>query len=192
LIRSHLENIETTHCRLRPVTRDDVPFIYHLRREHPDQFLNPIPDGIEHQYSYFEKYDLRFENGDEVYYLIRDKLKDEDAGAVRLTDINAPGWYNWHSLIVRTTASPQVGIDVCALFYAIGFDILDKKLCGPWPVRKTFRKMIRIHEHMKMAKPAREDDEFYYYQVAEADYRIHSPALRRASFGVIKGLHDAG
>lgn len=169
-----------------------MPFVYDLRREGREQFLNPIPEGIEHQYAYFDQYLPQFEAGEQIYYLIRDLQKDEDVGVVRLTDLKADSWYNWHSLIVRTSASPQVGIDICIMFYAIGFDILGKDRCGPWPVRRTFEKMIRIHRIMKMAKAVSEDDEYFQYQVLRPDYEEHAPALRRTSFGVIKGIHDVG
>lgn len=189
---ARLLHLSTNYCAIRPLEREDIPFLYDLRREGREQFLHPIPEGISHQYDYYETYLARFRAGDEIYYVIRDVIKDEDVGVVRLTDIRDEGAYNWHSLIVRTSASPQVGIDICIMFYAIGFDILGKTVCGPWPIRRSFEKMIRIHKHMKMAKPVAEDEAYYQYQVVRPDYLEHAPPLRRASFGVIKGVHDGG
>lgn len=190
LIDSRLLILQTRHCGIRPITREDVPFIYDLRREDRARFMSPIKEGIEHQYEYFDQYQTRFEAGDEIYYVIRDLRRDTDIGVVRLTEIRTPDACNWESLIVRENTSPQIGIDICIFFYAICFDILGKKFCGPWAVRRSFENMIRIHAQMKMAKIVREDEEFYYFRVSEADYRVHSPRLRHLSFGVIRGVHD--
>jgi len=189
LIDPRLLNVRTNYCTLRPLEVADVPLIFDLRSEEREQFLNPISRDIGAQYAYFERYLDRFRAGDEIYYAITDKRLQEDVGVVRLTDILQPSWCNWHSLIVKASASPQVGIDVCATFYAMAFDVLGKNICGPWPVRRSFRKMISLHERMKMAKPVREDDEYYYYQVSVDDFKAHAPALRRTSFGVIEGIH---
>lgn len=189
LIDVRLLDLETNYCRIRPLERADVPLVYRLRRESRDQYLNPILEDISHQYEYYESYLSRYESGDEIYYVIHDLKLGEDVGVVRLTDIQEGPRYNWHSLIVLRNASPQIGIDICVMFYAIGFDILGKETCGPWPVKKSFTKMVRLHEYMKMAKIVEEDQEYYYYQVEAPDYQAISPALRRASFGVVKGVH---
>ncbi len=170
--------------------REDIPFMYNLRHNNPSSHLLPLPEGIEHQYAYFDKYLTRLAAGEEVYYVLHDKQKRQDVGVFRITELLGKDHCNWQSLIVSDAASPQVGVDICQSVYALAFDLLDRRYCGPWIINKNFHKMIRIHALMKMAKPISEDGEFYNYQVDRSDYEAQAAKFRAMSFGKVKGLHD--
>jgi hypothetical protein len=71
---SQLLHICSKHLVLRPATRRDVPLIYSLRRSERGRNLNHTDPDIEVQYKYFENYLKRFESGEEIYYVIVDRV----------------------------------------------------------------------------------------------------------------------
>ena len=94
-MNSELLNIKSKHIELRPATREDVPLIFELRRSERGSWLNTTSGDIALQYEYFERYLDRFLAGSEIYYVIIDRVSDEEVGIFRLTQINEEYGFCW-------------------------------------------------------------------------------------------------
>lgn len=185
ILDSRLLRVTSQHLSIRPVTAADVPFIFELRRSERGQFLNSTDPDIARQYEYFASYLERFDAGDEIYYVICDNQTNVKCGIFRLTRITAAPKIGWEGLILNKSASPMVGIDICATVYEIAIFVLGREELGPWAIKPNNRPMLRIHEYMSTAFEVQRDDESLWYSVKSEDYLRRREWLQRRGFGVI-------
>lgn len=166
----HINPLKSRYCHLYFVDIHDADFIYDLRLNRKNNFLKSTSFKKEDQVTYLKNYKNRFEDRQEIYYKIYDTRNQTFAGVVRLTDINHEKTFNWQSLVVAESASPNLAIDTMLTIYKIGFELLCKDICGPWEVDKNFVKMMKIHNLIGMAKIIDQDDVYYYVSVKKEDY----------------------
>ena len=178
--------VESKHLIFRPATVDDVPLIFDLRHSVRGKMLNHTSQDIADQYSYFESYKKRFEDGQEIYYVIRDKNIDLDVGIFRLTNIDKSTSVGWEGLVIGERSSPFLAVDICASVYEISFNILGRSELGPWKVRPDNAVMIGIHNYMKVARQISEIDNRLVYQVKHGSYTSRRHWLHNRGFGVLK------
>jgi hypothetical protein len=182
-----LLNTESSLIKMRPATVEDVPFIFDIRHSPRGQWLNVTSPEIADQYSYFDKYLQRYENGDEIYFMIHDKKKGRDSGIVRMTRILEPKNFGWEGLVMTPDSTPGCALDVAASIYSMGFDWLERDECGPWKVLKANVRVMRMHELMKIARKIGEEDLNWLVSVKKSDFVVGIDSLRARGFGRI---HD--
>lgn len=173
---------------LRPIDVKDAKLILDLRTRRQNNFLKATHGGIEEQISYLNSYINRFNNREEIYYKIHDPRTKTDAGVVRLTELNSSTAFNWQSLVVSEAASPQLALDAMMLIYSIGFDWLGRSVCGPWEVKKTFEKMMKIHAFTGMAEVVSSDDEYFHVAVTKERFFNQIGRFRKLGLGHLESL----
>ena len=184
-MHSQLLSPQSSLIRMRPATIADVPFIFNIRHSQRGQWLNATSPNIADQYSYFEQYLQRYENGDEIYYVIFDKKLGRDTGIVRMTRILEEVNFGWEGLVMEPVTTPGCALDVAASIYSMGFDWLNRSECGPWKVLKSNIRVMKMHEMMNIAKKVGEDDLNWLVSVAKPDFVAGIGSLRARGFGRI-------
>lgn len=178
--------VESKHLIFRSATVDDVPLIFDLRHSVRGKILNHTSPDIADQYSYFESYKERFEEGREIYYVIRDKKVDLDVGIFRLTNIDKSICVGWEGLVIGERSSPFLAVDICASVYEMSFKILGRSELGPWKVRPDNSVMIKIHNYMKVARQISEIDNWLIYLVEHDWYISRRHWLHSRGLGDLK------
>lgn len=176
---------ESTLISMRPMTIDDVEFIFRIRHSERGQWLNVTSPDIKDQYIYFENYLQRFRAGDEIYYMIHDKGRGLDSGIVRMTRILETEGFGWEGLVLQPETTPGCAIDVAATVYSMGFDWLGRNECGPWRVLKANSRVMRMHQQMGVARQVGEDENNWLVSVNREDFTHGIESLRRRGFGRI-------
>ena len=82
-----IKKIETKLIKLYPISKSDMKFIYELRTKRNKNQLKQISDNIEDQYAYFDKYNLEFKKGNEIYYKVESLKNKKLSGVVRIFNI---------------------------------------------------------------------------------------------------------
>ena len=182
MIGNHLE-VQTGIISMRPVLQSDARLIYDLRHSKRGSWLKPTSTDIRDQEKYLKDYLIRFEDNDEVYYVIRDLKLGLDLGVTRITKLNEPEIFGWEGLIISEEASPGVAIDLVYSIYKIGFELLGKKLCGPWGVRKDSERVIRLHQVMGIAEIVSEDEVYWFYHVTSESFFRSQRYFESRGFG---------
>jgi hypothetical protein len=180
-----LQYVQSRFLELHPIIREDIPFIYDLRTQTPNNFLNPISSDIAEQYAYYEKYLEKYNRGSEIYYKILDKAKKRYCGVVRLTEIDEAHVFNWQSLVVAKDSSPQIGIDIMLVIYSLGFENLNRSICGPWPVDLRFKEIFSIHKFIGMTDLQGQDENFASLVVTKERFLEKIGMFRARGLGVI-------
>lgn len=178
-----LELVQSSIVKLRAATINDVPLIYSLRTSPGGAFLNSISLDIADQYIYFDKYLERNNAGKEIYYIIHDRKIGDDVGIVRFTGIDEEYAFSWESLIIRPGCTPGVAIDVHATIYGLGFNVLDRQLCGPWEIKKNNEHMLRIHQLMDVAFMVGEHNNCWLYSARREDFVKREKYFTDRGFG---------
>ena len=169
---------------------NDSEYILKLRlEERNDNFLLSTDDSLEKQIEYFHAYKKKFDLQEEIYFKIFDVTRNEFSGFVRLTKIKSKTDFNWESAVLDKKSSPNLFIDLMLMIYRIGFDFLERETCGPWKVKKEFKKMMKIHTIIGMTEIYDEDDEFYYIQVKKDKYQQKIDYFSRKKIGNILNLN---
>ena len=164
--------IKGNYAHLYHIEVNDSEDILKLRLEkRDDNFLMSTDDNLEKQIEYFHNYKKKFDRKEEIYFKIFDVSRNEFSGFVRLTNINSKTDFNWESAILDKKSSPNLFLDLMLMIYRIGFDFLGREVCGPWRVRKDFKKMMKIHSLIGMAEIAHEDEEFYHVHVKKQNFQ---------------------
>ena len=180
----------TGKVALVPVEINDAEFIFNLRERHEKSFLKKGAKSISDQEKYLIEYLKRYKNKEEIYYkIINLKTKNVEA-VVRITELSMGNKFNWESLISIPNGDPTVVIDVMLAVYSIGFDFLNKTVCGPWNVDRKHLSMQKIHDRIGMAKIDNETSEYYSYKVVKADFVKIIPKFKRLGFGLVSGIRS--
>lgn len=176
-------------CSLIHIEESDAEFICNLRNEkRDDNFLKKTPDNVDAQIDYIRNYKKRFNNFEEIYFKILDNKNNKACGLVRLTEILNNDIFNWQSLVVATNSSPNIAIDSMLMIYRIGFEFLNKKVCGPWEVDKNFIKMIKIHNFIKIAKMSDSNEKYFLFSVNIDDYKNNIERFKKMNYAKLTNL----
>lgn len=181
--------IKGKFTHLHHVDINDAEFIIKLRtEERDDNFLMSTENSLNKQKEYLVNYKKRFELQEEIYYKVYDVLKKQFLGFVRLTKIQSKDSFSWESAVLDKSSSPNLFIDLMLMIFKIGFDYLDRDVCGPWKVKKQFKKMMRIHEIVGMTETIMENEDFYEVLVKRKNYEKKINNFNRKNLGIITNL----
>ena len=181
--------IKGNFVHLYHIDVNDSEKILKLRlEERDDNFLMSTDDNLERQIEYYHNYKTKFDRKEEIYFKIFDVSRNDFSGFVRLTNINSKIDFNWESAILDKKSSPNLFLDLMLIIYSIGFDVLGREVCGPWRVRKNFKKMMKIHALVGMFEIAYEDEEFYYVQVKKRMYEQKIKYFSKKYLGTLLNL----
>ena len=131
----------------------------------------------------------RFENGDEIYYKVRNRQNSKIEAVVRLTELKNLPIFSWESLISVEGSDPTTPIEIMLTIYKIGFEIFGCEQCGPWDVDKEHLSMQRIHTIVGMANPIAESDSYFKYAVFKSDYAERISKFNRMGFAQLVGVN---
>ena len=141
--------LETDFVVFEPVSIVDAKFIYNLRTNKKNNFLNPISENLEDQKIFINNYLEEFDKGNEIYYKLFEKKNFNKVGLVRITNLkNEKKRIGWESLIISDNALSTTGLDVIFSIYTLAFKILKRDFLGPWLVKKENKAMMKIHKFM--------------------------------------------
>lgn len=169
-------------------SKSDADLIVKLRGRSKRNHLKAGASNISDQLRYLENYNSNFLEKKEIYYKVFDKNKNSYNGLVRITELNNKKKFNWESLVFAEGCTPMAPIDAMMCIYTIGFDFLDKDICGPWAVDKEHNEMMKIHDFCKMYTLSSKKDKNYHWMYIEkkAFYReigrFHSMGLGSVNF----------
>lgn len=176
-------------CHLHQIKLQDAELIFDLRtKRSKDNYLKITNGDVSDQKKYLEKYLERFNNHEEIYYKIFDIKNKQFSGVVRITELNKTLVFNWQSLVVFEFVNPNIVIDAILMIYRIGFDFLDRNICGKWEVDKNFIKMIKINKIMNMAKIVGENEKYFLFEVKKFDFVENYPRYKKMGFGFLGNL----
>ena len=144
-------------------SESDAALIIKLRSRSKSNHLKAGSSSIDDQLKYLENYNYSYLEKNEIYYKIFDKNKKAYNGLVRITELNNKKSFNWESLVFSEDCTPMAPIDVMLSIYKIGFDFLDRDVCGPWAVDKKHTEMMKIHDFCKMYSYNDKKDQSYYW-----------------------------
>ena len=181
--------IKGKFTHLYHVNINDADYILKLRtEEREDNHLMLTQNSIEKQKEYLTNYKKRFELQEEIYFKVFDVAKNQFKGFVRLTEIQSKTSFGWESAVLEKSSSPNLFIDLMLMIFNIGFDYLDRDVCGPWKVKKGFKKMMKIHEIIGMTEILNENEDFYELIVRKNKYKEKANYFKRKNLGIIENL----
>lgn len=119
-----------------------------------------------------------------MYYLLKDRQSNKQIGLVRLTRINHFDEFSWDSFILSQDAKPFLAIDAYVAVFEIGFTILKRKRCGPFPVLKSNGHIQQLHRVMDICVPLPlTSGEYILYIATYENYLRVRETYRRRGFG---------
>ena len=182
---SHLTEIETKYLILRGIKESDLQDLISLRLLKKNNHLTPISPLLEDQLNYYQSYKKKMALGSEIYYKILDKKNPfELIGLVRLTEINSPNKFSWESFIVSDSAPPYIPLDAMMTIYRIGFEKLNKNICGPWTTPINAEKVINLHKKIGMAKEVSQDDHYHHMIVTKEAFFQRYGFFKKIGYGL--------
>lgn len=181
--------IKGKFTHLYHVDINDANLILKLRtEERDDNHLMSTEKSLHRQKEYLVNYKKKFELQEEIYYKVYDVQKKQFLGFVRLTRIQSKDSFSWESAVLDKSSSPNLFLDLMLMIFKIGFDYLDRDVCGPWKVKKQFKKMMRIHEIVGMTETIMESEDFYEVLVKKENYKRKIDGFNRKNLGIITNL----
>lgn len=185
MISNTLGNIETKFIFLKEICEADLQDIINLRRFKSNNHLSPISDSINQQIDYYNTYKIKSSENSEIYYKILDKSSPTTmAGLVRLTEINNPNKFSWESLIVADGAPPYTSLDAMMTIYRIGFEKLDRPICGPWTIPIKAKNVYGLHAKVGMAEEVSRDDNHYHMIVTKESFNRRFNFFKKIGYGL--------
>ena len=181
-------SFETNHVVFKPINpilKSDAELILKLRSRESSNFLRHSSGGLKNQIAYLEKYSVRNELNQEIYYKLKDKIKNKYNGVVRITELDNDDVFNWESLVFSEDCSPMAPIDVMISVYRIGFEYLKRVKCGPWDVDKRHVKMMKIHDFCKMYSIEDQNEDYYKVAVTYENYFSQIQRFNKLGMGQI-------
>jgi len=177
--------ISTKYINLVHVSLDHADEIYDLRKRHKSSVLKVIDNGLDQQKKYLINYFDRFDNREEIYYSIRSADSKKNYGFVRLTQLNNDFKFSYESLVINETAPKNISIDVILTMYKLGFDILQREICGPWVVPANGARVIALHNLMKMVNIVAKNEKYYICTVLKENYKKNVQFFEKLGLGEI-------
>jgi hypothetical protein len=185
-----LSTIQTKYIKLKEIDQFDLEDIIKLRTSKSNNHLSIISSSIDDQRSYYESYRMKRSIGAEIYYKIIDKNKPQKmSGLVRLTEIDNTKKFSWESLIVADGAAPYTSLDAIITIYRVGFEELQREVCGPWTIPIKAKNVYNLHVKIGMAEELSQDQKFYHMIVKKQRFLDKFEFFRKLGFGLYK-FHD--
>ncbi len=184
-MKNNLNNIETKFIFLKEINETDLQDIINLRQFKSNNHLTPISPSLDAQLEYFKEYKIRRSKNSEIYYKIIDKSNlSKISGLVRLTEISNPNKFSWESLIVADGAPPYVSLDAMITIYRIGFEALNKTICGPWTIPINAKNVYSLHSKVGMAEEISRDESYYKMIVTREAFNRRFHFFKKIGFGL--------
>lgn len=168
-----------------PNSEQDASFVIELRNRKLNNYLRVSNITLNDQMNYFRKYQLDFERGEQIYYKIFDVSNNTFNGIVRFTELNKVRKFCYESMVVKEDISPVVPTDVVLSIYKIGFEKLDKKICGPFPVSKKNTRVLKWHKKLGMTEVINEDNEYFYLEISSKNYFNNVQKYNKLGLGLV-------
>jgi hypothetical protein len=175
----------TRHCIFRSLDESDSSAILNLRTSDRSRTLNEVSDQLSDQVAYMRNYRKRFEAKEEIYFGISTHNSEHLVGLVRLTNLNDPLMFNWASLVFAADSPPIVPIDAIIATYTIGFDVLGRASCGPFPVRDDVPRVLALHHKIGMSIVVGRDETTTYLLTTAQLFREKVGRFRAMGVGYL-------
>lgn len=179
--------IKGNFCHLYHVEKSDAQLIYDLRTQR-SHFLKAIGNTVSEQEEYLDGYLKRFRNKEEIYYKMLDPKTNQFCGVTRFTQLNEKNTFGFESGVMFETAPPNIYIDAMFMIFRIGFDLLDRKISGPWMVDKENSRMIKLHQLVNIGKISEMGDKYCVLYAKQSDYYKNIDKFLKMKFGALEGL----
>ena len=138
------KDINGFYCQLHQINLKDAGLIFRLRTSRAE-FIGKTPGNVSHQQDYIKKYLNSFYKKEQIYFKVYDIKLCRFVGVFRLTKLNSRVDFSWESAVFENNCSPNTFLDAMIITYRIGFEYLNRKLCGPWKVMINNKRMMKIH-----------------------------------------------
>lgn len=158
-------NFKTFYNQYLEISEKDNHDIYSLRSEKRDNLLYREDYSITKQIEYFNEIYLPNRNANEEIYfkVIPNNFPKKIIGFVRVAMLKKQNIFSWESLIVSKDAPPWFSIDIIISIHNFGFNFLNKKTCGPWPVPIKGERVKNLHLKLGFSKIINQDKNFYFF-----------------------------
>lgn len=166
-------------------SKQDAAFIIALRNRKLNNYLRTSSISLNEQMNYLKNYQLEHDRGEQIYYKIFDISKNTFNGIVRFTELNKVGKFCYESMVVKEDVSPVLPTDVVLAIYKIGFENLDKRICGPFPVSKKNTRVLKWHEKIGMTEIINEDHEYFYLEISSNNYFNKIKKYNKLGLGLV-------
>tara|TARA_B100000575_G_scaffold265017_1_gene241249 strand:- start:1533 stop:2114 length:582 start_codon:yes stop_codon:yes gene_type:complete len=181
------KNINGVYCQLHQINLKDAGLIFRLRSSRAE-FIETNPRDISQQRDYIKKYLNSFLKKEQIYFKIYDTKLRRFVGVFRLTKLNNKVDFSWESAVFENNCSPNTFLDAMIITYRIGFEYLNRKLCGPWKVKINNKRMMKIHYIMGMTQIVETGQNYFRIQVKSKDYYSKIEKYRKLRFGELGKL----
>lgn len=175
--------ISTNYISLDYVSINDSENIYSLRKKHKNSVLKSLNGSLDDQKKYLSKYLVRFNNREEIYFSIKCLKTNDIFGYVRLTELNNDYKFSYESLILKETSPKFIALDSILTIYKIGFNFLNREVCGPWVVPLDGKRIINLHTKMNLINIIAETKKYYICQVLKEKYLSNINFFDRLGLG---------
>jgi hypothetical protein len=81
-------------------------------------------------------------------------------------------------------APPFFSLDVMMTIYRIGFEHLDRRVCGPWTVPISAPHIFKLHNSIAMADIDSKDEKFFYMSIPQSKFLARFVFYKRMGFGL--------
>ncbi len=166
-------------------SEEDADFVIALRNRKLNNYLRTSSISLNEQMNYFKKYQLEYDGGEQIYYKIFDISRNSFNGIVRFTELNKVDKFCYESMVVKENISPVVPTDVVLSIYKIGFEKLDKQICGPFPVSKKNTRVLGWHKKLGMTEIINEDNEYFYLEISSKNYFNNIQKYNKLGLGLV-------
>lgn len=167
---------------------EHAEFIYGLRVDPAlNRHLSQAPDSVGAQQDFLRRYALFEAEGEQYYFVIRNKHTGVLCGTVRLYDMQ-PGSFCWGSWILAAGKPRLAAVESALFVYDLGFGWLRYR-ASHFDVRKGNAGVIAFHERLG-AQQTGEDDANHYFRLSAEALAARLPPLleltgyRMRHFGV--------
>jgi len=179
--------IKGKYCHLYPVEVEDAKLIFDLRTERGEH-LKKIGATVEDQKMYLQKYLVKYEAQEEIYFKMWDWKVKKFVGVTRFTELDNRNKFGFESGVMRTDSAPNIYIDAMFIIMKIGFDFLNKKYSGPWLVDSKNERMIKFHLAIGIAKLLEKNNDYHVFHASRDDYYKKVAKFEKLGFGKITNL----
>jgi hypothetical protein len=178
--------VKSKYCDLHHIVLSDAELIYNLRTKRKENYLKITTGNIEDQVTYIKNYLEKFKQKKEIYYKLFDHKTKKFSGALRLTELEKEKNFSWESFVVSEDCTPIATLDGMLIIYRLGFEFLNRDICGPWAVDKEYKRVINLHKIIGMAKLVDADEKYFYYSILKKDYEKKIEYFLKLNIGIFK------
>ncbi len=165
-------NFQTYYNLFEEIEEHNNQEIYNLRKIEENNSLYRKDYNLESQKDYYKNIYLKNRLlKKEIYYRISPRVDNKNIyGFVRITNLDEPNIFNWHSLITKKSSPPWFAIDIIVAVYNLCFNFLKKEYCEKWPVPKRSIYVKNLHLKMGIADLIDENDESFFFDIKKEKF----------------------